>query len=260
MPDTSSSYDVPLSVVMRLAADAGVTMLSSGGEISRVEETIDHLARAYGVRRVDAYATPTGLLVSGESGDGSTYTIVRRVPSTRNDLARVVAINDLSRRAFQGRLGIEEAQRELNKIRTAPPSYTPGMTALAASVASAMLAMLFGGAPLDMMGAAIGGLVIQSVINEIGARGWGAFARSWVGGFLAAAIASVLHRILPAMSVDYAVVGAIMILVPGVAITNSLRDVMGGQLVSGVARAAEALTVAVGVAAGVFLGLGLGGF
>ena len=169
----------------------------------------------------------------------------------------MVAINDLSRRAFQGRLGIEEAQRELNKIRTAPPSYTPGMTALAASVASAMLAMLFGGAPLDMMGAAIGGLVIQSVINEIelGAGG----IRSLLGGRIpGAAIASVLHRILPAMSVDYAVVGAIMILVPGVAITNSLRDVMGGQLVSGVARAAEALTVAVGVAAGVFLGLGLG--
>jgi uncharacterized membrane protein YjjP (DUF1212 family) len=254
--DIPSLTEVPLAVAIRLAADAGVTMLSSGGEISRVEETVDHMARAYGVYRVDAYATPTGLLVSGESRDGSTRTIVRRVQSTRNDLARVVAVNDLSRRAFQGHLSIEEAQRELQEIRTAPSSYTPVTTALAAGVASAMLAMLFGGAPLDMVGAAIAALVVQSTINHIGSRGWGAFARSWVGGFLAAATASLLHRVVPALSVDYAVVGAIMILVPGIAITNSLRDVMGGHLVSGVARAAEALAVAVGVAAGVALGLG----
>jgi uncharacterized membrane protein YjjP (DUF1212 family) len=59
--------------------------------------------------------------------------------------------------------------------------------------------------------------------------------------------------------VHYAVVGAIMILVPGIAITNALRDIMGGQLVSGVARSAEALAVAIGVASGVGLVLGLGG-
>lgn len=249
-----------LTVALRLAVEAGVTMLSSGGEISRVEETVGHMARAYGVQRVDAYATPTGLSVSGENGDGSLHTIVRRVPQTRNDLATVVAINDLSRRASRGLVTIDEAHHELEAIRSAPPRYGPGVTVAAASIASAALAMLFGGAPLDMLGAAIAGLVVQLVIGAIEQREWGAFARSWAGGFLAAATAIGLHQVVPALSVDHTVVGAIMILVPGVAITNALRDIMGGQLVSGVARTAEALTVAIGVAAGVGLALGLGGY
>jgi uncharacterized membrane protein YjjP (DUF1212 family) len=234
-------------------------MLSCGGEISRVEETVGHMARAYGVRRVDAYATPTGLSVSGEGSDGSMHTIVRRVPQTRNDLASVVAVNDLSRRASRGQVTLGEAHLELQAIRSAQSPYGPGVTVAAASLASAALAMLSGGAAVDMLGAAVAGLVVQSVTAAIEHRGWGGFARSWAGGFLAAATATALQRVVPALSVHYAVVGAIMILVPGIAITNALRDIMGGQLVSGVARSAEALAVAIGVASGVGLVLGLGG-
>jgi hypothetical protein len=138
-----------------------------------VEETVGHMARAYGVRRVDAYATPTGLSVSGEGSDGSMHTIVRRVPQTRNDLASVVAVNDLSRRASRGQVTLGEAHLELQAIRSAQSPYGPGVTVAAASLASAALAMLSGGAAVDMLGAAVAGLVVQSVTAAIEHRGWG---------------------------------------------------------------------------------------
>ena len=47
------------------------------------------------------------------------------------------------------------------------------------------------------------------------------------------------------------ITGTLMILVPGIAITNSLRDIMGGDFVSGLSRMIEAILIAASIAIGV---------
>jgi len=47
-----------------------------------------------------------------------------------------------------------------------------------------------------------------------------------------------------------AIIGALMLFVPGLAITNSIRDTLAGDLLSGLARGIEAVFIAVAVAAG----------
>lgn len=42
-----------------------------------------------------------------------------------------------------------------------------------------------------------------------------------------------------------------MLLVPGIAITNSLRDIIGGDFVSGLSRMIEAILIAASIAIGV---------
>jgi uncharacterized membrane protein YjjP (DUF1212 family) len=244
---------------LRLAVDAGVIMLRCGGEVGRVEDTVGYLARAFGARTVDAYATPTGLIVTGEGEDGTAYTVVRRVTFTRNELAVVEAINDLSRQAAGGLIGLSEAGARLSKIATSQPPYGRAIILGAAVVASAAAAFLFGGSSQDMLGAGFAGLAVQQTSLVIEARGWGTFAQAFAGGVMAAGMAKLLHMLIPTVSKHFTVVGAIMTLVPGVAITNALRDIMGGQLVSGVSRSAEALAIAVSVAAGVGLVLGTAG-
>ena len=49
-----------------------------------------------------------------------------------------------------------------------------------------------------------------------------------------------------------------MLLVPGLAITNAIRDTVAGDYVSGVARALEAVIVAVAIAAGIGFVLSIG--
>ena len=53
------------------------------------------------------------------------------------------------------------------------------------------------------------------------------------------------------------IIGTLMIFVPGVAITNSIRDFLSGDMLSGVARLTEALVVGVSLAAGAGLMLEL---
>lgn len=47
------------------------------------------------------------------------------------------------------------------------------------------------------------------------------------------------------------IVGSIMPLLPGVALTNGIRDFISGDLISGVSRVSEALLTAIAIAVGI---------
>ena len=50
--------------------------------------------------------------------------------------------------------------------------------------------------------------------------------------------------------IDKIIAGSIMLLVPGLALTNSIRDIMQGELISGLTKVAEALLIGVSIAVG----------
>ena len=80
---------------------------------------------------------------------------------------------------------------------------------------------------------------------------------SLLGGVMAALVASVFTGLAGRDTLEVIITGAMMPLVPGLSMTQAIRDTMRGDLVSGVARAAEAVLIAVAVAAGVGLVLAL---
>ena len=74
--------------------------------------------------------------------------------------------------------------------------------------------------------------------------------------FVIAIGATVVRKfLLPATSADVMIISSIMSLVPGVAFTTSIRDILNGDYASGSARMLEAIVVALGIASGVGLGL-----
>ena len=58
-------------------------------------------------------------------------------------------------------------------------------------------------------------------------------------------------------SLDKIIIGALMALVPGIAITNAMRDIMAGDMVSGISKGAEALLIGAAIALGTAIALGL---
>ena len=64
---------------------------------------------------------------------------------------------------------------------------------------------------------------------------------------------------LPSIDIDIVIVAALMPLVPGVAITNAIRDTLQGDYLSGCARILEAFLKAASVAVGAGLGMAIGG-
>jgi uncharacterized membrane protein YjjP (DUF1212 family) len=74
-----------------------------------------------------------------------------------------------------------------------------------------------------------------------------------VSGIIAGALTIFTKGIYPPINIDKVIAGAIMILVPGLAITSAIKDALKGDLVSSISRIGEALLVVVAVGAGVGL-------
>lgn len=73
--------------------------------------------------------------------------------------------------------------------------------------------------------------------------------------FLASLIIGVISMLFVKIGIgeqlDKIIIGSVMPLVPGLLITNAVRDLMAGHLVSGLSKGAEAFLTAFAIGAGV---------
>lgn len=227
-------------------------MLENGAETSRVEETIMYLAYAYGVP-VECYVTPTGLTIS--VGGEETTTRIARIHRRGINLSKVVALNELSRELVLHNIDIEHARMRVEDIREAPPAFGPTTRYLAAALGGFAYTALSGGRLPEMVAGGFACLLARTVSERL-SLAFPAFVSISLASFLATLFAT-LNVWLFGLDSQKIVLGAIIPLLPGVSLVSSVRDLMAGELVSGLARGAESLLTATAIAVGVLMGLSL---
>ena len=82
-------------------------------------------------------------------------------------------------------------------------------------------------------------------------------ASAIVGGFLTALLPRLAMMLLPALQADVVIAGAVMPLVPGLAMTTAGQDAMRGDMVSGLSHGVQALLTACLIAGGALLSSGM---
>ena len=85
---------------IRCILDAGELILKSGGEISRVEDTMTRMFHAYGFLRADVFTITSSIVVTVYTKNGEILTQTRRVSGYDMNLERVHEMNQLARRFF----------------------------------------------------------------------------------------------------------------------------------------------------------------
>ncbi|NLM39965.1 MAG: threonine/serine exporter family protein [Firmicutes bacterium] len=235
---------------------AGEVLLTNGAEIQRVEETIARMGKAAGFLSAEGFATPTGLFVSFYAPDGRVYTRVRRIRAVKNNIAKIAAVNSLSRAYASGEISTDEVKEALLEL-TKPEAVYFWPAILASGPGCAGFALIFDGSMLDALFAGIIGMLVALIGAWLSQYPIPRIASSAVGGTIVALCARLFCQ-FSAADMNKIILGAVMVLVPGVLMTTSLRDMLSGELVSGVSRGADALAIAVGVAAGVAVVLSVG--
>ena len=143
-------FDRALVLVM----DGGQTLLANGGEVFRVQQTMEIMAASLGVQDFHVYVLTNGIFASAHLPGGESVTLVRHVPTVSIHLGRVEAVNELSRELAAGKLGVVEAEQKLAAAR-ALPRVTPRREVLACIAGAAGFAYLFGGTLADVPVAAV---------------------------------------------------------------------------------------------------------
>ncbi|WP_377891655.1 threonine/serine exporter family protein [Alkalihalobacillus sp. R86527] len=236
--------------VIQVCLLAGKVMLQNGGETYRVEDTMRRIAEAYGAADSDSYVTPTGIFFTVEGPEPSKTQLIRILERT-TDLHKVAMVNSISRKISGGDLSIQEAYYELQKLDKQSERYTFRVQLVAAAIASGCFLIMFQGSWDDFFPAVLaggGGFFSVTWFNRlVPIKFFSEFLASFVIGLMA--VFFVYTGL--GTQLDKIIIGSVMPLVPGLLITNAVRDLMAGHLISGLSKGAEAFLTAFAIGAGI---------
>lgn len=237
------------NTLLDLATDLGYELSMSGAETFRVEESINRILAVYGLR-AEVFAIPNCLTVSIETEEGQILTRMRRIGSHGNDLDSVERFNGLSRAICNRVPDPVEGKRWLEIVRESRLHYGLPMYLLGNILGAAGYAIFFGGNWLDCICGGICGLLVGIVIRFLEKMNANPFFRTIAAAFIMALLAYSMEIVGLCHNADMAIIGALMILVPGLLFTNAMRDIIYGDTTSGVNRIVQVFLTAVALALG----------
>jgi uncharacterized membrane protein YjjP (DUF1212 family) len=239
-----------------ISARAGTILLRSGADITRVEDTINHMMRAFGVVRYDIFTITNGIFLSATPDDApegtGDYTRICDVPKNSSDLGKVDMVNTLSRDIEAGLCDLDGAEARLDEIERVK-GYPVALSLFAAALAAGTFSYLFGGSLFDAVLAATCGLAYYPIAMKLGGTRLSKLLTNGICGFILALLSVCFFKLLPGVNLDKVIIGAIMPLIPGVSFVNSVRDIAAGDYISGTIRMIDAIVTAAGIALGVGL-------
>lgn len=238
---------------------AGEIMLSSGAETYRVEDTMYHILNTSHAENIEALALMTGIVVTVNTEDmQQPITVMKTVNNRSTNLNNVIKVNDISRKYCNGEYSLEEAYEKIKHVKE--KQYSRTIYNIATTGVAAGFAMMLGGDALDVIVAAIVGLMLAAVITFGKLTKMNSIIIDILSGMSIAMLTIALKdQVVPEINMDIIIISAIMPIVPGVAITNAIRDTLNGDYLSGSARMLEAFLKASSIAVGVGVGLALYG-
>lgn len=236
------------SRLLHLLLDMGEMLLGSGAEINRVEDTLERVGHAYGASKMNVFVITSSIIITMEQEDGKMLTHTRRVNySSSTDFTALEQLNALSRECCDHPIGLEcfgRRLREISKPKRSRELY------IGSVLAAGSFAVFFGGTFWDGIVAALFGFLI-CLLQEKGTK---LFANTIMFdlfcSFVVGTVICLTVRPLPQLNLDKIMIGDIMLLIPGIATTNAIRDMLMGDTISGLMRLIECIFWAGALASG----------
>ncbi len=232
--------------------NVGEAMLLSGAEVHRVEDSLYRICSAFGAERTDVFIITSSMIVTVHTKDGEIFTQTRRITASGTDFEKLDKLNALSRRICYEGIGADEIEAELdriNKIR----SYPFGFEVIAYAVIAGAFTLFFGGMWLEALVSLAIGAAVRFVILLSDVTVKNKIFTKFIASFASAGAAYLALHLGLVPDVDEIIIGNIMTLIPGIGLTNALRDLFTGDSIAGLLRTVEAVLTALAIAAGYFM-------
>lgn len=234
--------------VIKLISQA---IIENGGETSRAEEVCERICNAYNVKNINAFAMPTGIIIT--IGENDKKTIMKRIKRRSINFTNLEKANDISYKIVSGDINLKTAEKMITQLigEGESSNFQKILIILAGGISAGFFSLLMGGGIFDFAISFICGILIQIVSDLFKRNDLYQFLISMIGGMICAIFAVLAVIIFQKGNMDAIISGSIMLILPGLAMTSAIRDTMSGNLVAGTSKVGEALMVAIAVASGV---------
>ncbi|QSX05132.1 threonine/serine exporter family protein [Sedimentibacter sp. zth1] len=232
-------------------------MMESGAEAYRVENTLDIIGKAFNEFEIDSSVTPTGAHITIATENDGERTIIRRIKNRSINLYKLNEVNTISRMITNREINLDEALIKLKELKSEVNIRKGKFYRTYEGIAAAFFTLLFKGGPIEFILAFLSGLIVQFISTKLGSTDAHKFFVGFFGSAIISVFAIIATSIIGKGDYNIIIIGGIMPLLPGLAMTNAIRDTMSGDLLSGVVRGTEAILVATALGAGAGIVLSL---
>lgn len=242
--------------LLELAISIGYHLQMCGAEIYRVEAAVNRLLKAYGVPG-DVFAIPNCLIVTVCPDNGRPMTRMRRIGYHGTDINAIEQFYGLARQLCREKPPIAEALLRLQRTKQHRVYYSLPVLCLGYFLAAGFFGIQFGGTWTDGILSGLCGVVVGLFLRAMTVWQVNPFFQNITGAFIIAFVSQTLTHIGAIRYADAAAIGALMLLVPGMAFTDSMRDIIYGDTLSGINRLAQVFLTAAALLLGTGTALGL---
>ncbi len=231
--------------------EIGFQLLKNGAETYRVEDSVTHVLKAYNENLTDinVFAIPNCLIVSFTTTQNVTYTKTKRILNRNQNIDRIVKINSLCRYITANKPDIAYIDEQIEMIGNLK-RYPFAFELFASCLTAGTFTLFYKGTSLDALFAVLIGAIVKCNTSVMKKFKMNFFTTIIFNSFIIAVFAVLFYRVGFPVHYDSIIIGCFMLLVPGVAITNSARDFIAGDLLSGTLRLFEAFLIATSIALG----------
>ena len=237
-----NSLDSPTRARIGFVIELARRLHQYGAAAPRLEQAIGLVAQKLGLE-CEALSTPTSVVLSfAKRGDElAEYTQVLRMAPGDVNLARLCRADEIADRVIDGSMAPRDGLEQLRALGR--PLSRPALTAIVCSygLAAASVAVLFNTAWVDALVAGVLGVLIGLISVAGFRRPRLAVAGEAIAALIATFIATAISAWIVPLALKQVVISALIVLVPGMTLTNAVRELSSQHLVSGVARVAGAI-------------------
>lgn len=237
------------NLLLDYTVELGYQLAMNGAETYRIEESVTRALDAYGIN-AEVFAIPNCLHVSIKTPDGTPLTKMRRIGHHGNNLDAMEVYSNLCRRICGEKPDLQIFESWLNEAKHKPRSYNLLAQLIGGFLAGCGYCIVFGGGFIDCIWAGICGVAVCLVNSFLSRLKVNSFFATISAAFVMSLIAYSANAMALTPNADAAIIGTLMILVPGLLFTNALRDIIFGDTNSGINRIVQVFLVAAAIALG----------
>ncbi len=229
-------------------------MLVSGSEVGRTEKQIEDMCYVYGMEEVEVFIITSSIVVSVRYSDGKRYTQTKRIKNYKTDFYKIELYENLISLICKKAVSKEEIKLQMEKIECQISEEHKWKSKITNYMVfcgvSAVFTLFFGGTLKDATASVICGIFIKFAINLFETAGNNRFFINLVSSAAGGLASCILLKVGMADFVDKVIIGNIMLLIPGLATVNAFKDLISGEMISGLLRFSDALVQAAAIALG----------
>ena len=246
--------------LLHLVIMLGSTLLENGAETYRVEESILRIFQGHDMAQVDVFVIPSMLIVTVRpEGSEKIYTQQKRIRVRGTDLTKISEANELCRYYCTHDMTLDELEQRIEAIRHST-SYHQLTQYIGHILVGSGFSLFFGGSIVDAFCAIFSSIMVKFIFDQMGKLENNTFFTNVLASATLTAWAGLMSISPLHANMDTTIIGPMMILVPGMALTTGMRDIIAGDYISSLVKLMEVVMIGLGVALGAFISMSAMGF